>query len=197
MFPPKNRNTKFEIAFHGSASFVHGSPVIDQSWSVFGQTLQIQTYHFIIYRNSMFLVFEEFKRKFITCSTDKLACSHCVRDRQDARFPIFLKSIYWHHLCRIIYHTKKSFSSQNDIRGWSPSNNKNIGFILWALSTETTCTEFTVTLYQTRRLRKHRIIQWKLEQIKDLFECHVHCISCFKGFTIAHSHYDADGWLRN
>ena len=44
-------------------------------WPEFGKTLQIQTYHFIIYRISMFLVFEEFKRKFITCSTDKLACS--------------------------------------------------------------------------------------------------------------------------
>ena len=38
--------------------------------------------------------FEEFKRKFITCSTNKLACSHCVRIRQDTRFPIFQKPTY-------------------------------------------------------------------------------------------------------
>ena len=66
MFPPPKKKTEKDSAkmFQGTASFIHGLLITDQSWPVFRQEPQFQTYHFISYRVSMFLVFV----KFITCA---------------------------------------------------------------------------------------------------------------------------------
>ena len=85
----------------------------------------------IIYRISIFLVFVEFKRKFITCFTDKLACSQRVRIRQDARFPIFQKPIYCHIICVVstTMPRKASFRRMTS-EGEARRVIKNIGVIL-------------------------------------------------------------------
>ena len=145
----------------------------------------------------MFLVFEEFKGKFITCSTDKLACSHCVRIRQDARFPIFQKSIYWHIICAISTTIpRKALFRRMTSEGEVRQIMKNIGFILWVLSTEITSTEFTVPRYETRRFRKHRVIKWKREQLRIYLNVTFSAYA-LKDLWLLIPTMDAGGWLRN
>ena len=140
----------------------------------------------------MFLVFEEFKRKFITCSTDKLACSHCVSIRQDARFPIFQKPIYWHVICAVsaTIPRKASFRRMTSEGEARQIIKKHRIYTLSVVNWNNMQRFYGTSL---RNKTNNQMKAGTIKTIKDLFKRHVQC-RWFKGFTIAHYHYGCR-WL--
>ena len=163
MFPQKNRNTRFEIAFHGSASFVHRSP-ITRVWAdtpdpdISFHNIENFDVNSLFSRNSSRNSSHALQTNWLAVIVLELVKTHAFR---------FSRNLYWYIICAVstTIPRKASFRRMTS-EGEVPQIMKNIGFILWALSTEITYTEFTVPRYETRLLRKHRIIKWKPEQLR-------------------------------
>ena len=167
MFPQKNRNTQFEIAFHDSASFVHGSQII-RVWAdtpdpdISFHNIENFDVNSLFSRNSSRNSSHALQTNWLAVIVLELVKTHAFR---------FSRNLYWHINCAASTTIPRKASLRRmTSEGEVPQIMKNIGFILWALSTEITYTEFTVLRYETRLLRKHRIIKWKLEQLKCIWQ---------------------------
>ena len=138
--PPKNRNTQFEIAFHGSASFVHGSPII-WVWAdppdpdISFHDIENFDVNSLFSRNSSRNSSHALQTNWLAVIVLELVKTHAFR---------FSRNLYWHINCA---------ASTIIPRKASLRRMTSEGEVPQIMSTEITCTEFTVPLYETRLLK--------------------------------------------